>query len=180
MKGFLDRFAAILGAVTVGLLLLSVIHEYGYFLIIGSRLQALLTTSDYFANAIVWLPFFAIMTYGYLDIDALKGGTKFGKFGEMRGIIGKLVWLGLVVGFPIFFLLFFEELSLWMTAVILCGLWFAYVARRLPFSGEEDDRRYAHRFLVLMPVAPPLWEKPLSCVLFGMLCPKVTATAPAH
>jgi hypothetical protein len=56
MKTFLDHFAAILSALTVGLLLTSVVHEYGYFLVIGTNFQALLTTSDYLASAVWWLP----------------------------------------------------------------------------------------------------------------------------
>src|SRR5580693_3494951 len=63
MKAFLDHFAAILGALTVGLLLTSFAHEYGYFWLVGTNFQTLLTTSDYFTNAVLWLPvvlFFAI------------------------------------------------------------------------------------------------------------------------
>jgi hypothetical protein len=71
MKAFLDHFAAILGAFTVTLVVVSVTHEYGYFTLIGRHLQTLLTTTDYFANSIVWLPFVIFMLllsveWGYL------------------------------------------------------------------------------------------------------------------
>jgi hypothetical protein len=73
MKAFLDNFAAILGAVTVSLLLLSVTHEYGYFWIVGSRFQTFLTTSDYFSNAILWLPWLPVVLLAYADLDVLLG-----------------------------------------------------------------------------------------------------------
>jgi hypothetical protein len=73
MKTFLDSFAAILGAVTVALLLISVSHEYGYFWEVGSRFQAFLATSDYFGNAVMWLPALLIILYAYLDWDVLLG-----------------------------------------------------------------------------------------------------------
>jgi hypothetical protein len=56
MKAFFDHFAAILGALTLILLMMSISHEYGYFMLIGQNFQTLLVTSDYFANAILWLP----------------------------------------------------------------------------------------------------------------------------
>jgi hypothetical protein len=42
MKVFLENFAAILGAASVTLLLMSICHEYGYFWSIGSRFQTFL------------------------------------------------------------------------------------------------------------------------------------------
>jgi hypothetical protein len=56
MKAFFEHFAAVLGALTLTLLMMSVAHEYGYFTVIGRSFQPLLTTSDYFANAVLWLP----------------------------------------------------------------------------------------------------------------------------
>ena len=56
MKAFLENFGTVLGAVTAALLLMSVVHEYGYFWPIGRHFQTFVTTSDYFVNAVVWLP----------------------------------------------------------------------------------------------------------------------------
>ena len=64
MKAFLDHFAAILGALTVTLLALSISHEYGYFLLIGRNFQTLLTTSDYLANSVLWLPLALMFVFG--------------------------------------------------------------------------------------------------------------------
>jgi hypothetical protein len=57
MKTFLDRFAAILGASSVALLLISVVYEWGYFFQVGRHLQSILTPADYLSNAILWLPY---------------------------------------------------------------------------------------------------------------------------
>ena len=73
MKTFLDHFAAILGAMTIALLLMSVSHEYGYFTFIGRHFQTLLTTTDYLANGVLWLPLalflFLFMNWGLLEKD---------------------------------------------------------------------------------------------------------------
>jgi hypothetical protein len=63
VKAFLETFAAILGALTIALLLASISHEYGYFLVIGRHFQALVTTSDYFANVILWMPVALLTLY---------------------------------------------------------------------------------------------------------------------
>jgi hypothetical protein len=67
MKAFLDNFAAVLASATLALLLLSVCHEYGYFWGVGSRFQTFVSTTDYFSNAILWLPVLLILLYAYLD-----------------------------------------------------------------------------------------------------------------
>src|ERR1700682_6015636 len=72
MKEFLDHFAAILGVFSIGLLTMSVSHEYGYFLYIGSHFQTFLTTTDYLANGVLWLPLSLFGLYGLIDWDRLK------------------------------------------------------------------------------------------------------------
>ena len=64
MKAFLDQFAAILGAATVTVLLMSVCHEFGYFTLIGRHFQTLLSTTDYLANGVVFLPLASFFAYG--------------------------------------------------------------------------------------------------------------------
>ena len=54
MKAFLEHFAAILGALTIALLMMSITHEYGYFTLVGRHFQTLLTTTDYLANGVLW------------------------------------------------------------------------------------------------------------------------------
>jgi|HubBroStandDraft_5_1064220.scaffolds.fasta_scaffold283414_2 hypothetical protein len=72
MKAFLERFAAIVGTVTLTLLTLSVSHEYGYFLTIGRQFQTFLSASDYIINAVQWLPVGVILMYSAISWDSLK------------------------------------------------------------------------------------------------------------
>lgn len=67
MKAFFENFAAIIGTATITLLLMSVCHEYGYFWSIGSRFQTFLTTSDYLANGVLWLPLALLFLYNWGD-----------------------------------------------------------------------------------------------------------------
>jgi hypothetical protein len=53
------------------LLALSVTHEYGYFHTIGPHFQTFISTSDYFANAVLWLPLMFI-AYGWVDWKQLR------------------------------------------------------------------------------------------------------------
>jgi hypothetical protein len=72
VKAFLEHFAAIIGSVTVSVLALSMSHEYGYFWTIGSQYQALLTTADYFANGVLWLPVAVFGIFYWIDWNRLK------------------------------------------------------------------------------------------------------------
>jgi|HubBroStandDraft_2_1064218.scaffolds.fasta_scaffold32169_5 hypothetical protein len=60
MKEWVDRAPGIFAIGTVSVLLLTVLHELGYFLIVGFKFQSFLSVSDYFANSILWLPYFAL------------------------------------------------------------------------------------------------------------------------
>jgi hypothetical protein len=64
VKAFLENFAAIVGSISVALLAMSVSHEYGYFWSIGSQFQTFLTTTDYLANGVLWLPLAVLFLYG--------------------------------------------------------------------------------------------------------------------
>jgi hypothetical protein len=72
VKVFLDHFAAIVGSLTVVLLLMSISHEYGYFLLMGQEFQTLLTPTDYLANGVLWLPVALATAYGAIDWNKLK------------------------------------------------------------------------------------------------------------
>lgn len=47
-------------------------HEYGYFSIIGTQYQALLTTADYFANGVLWLPLAVYGIFFWIDWTHLR------------------------------------------------------------------------------------------------------------
>lgn len=71
MKKLFDNFGAVLGSLTVCLLVISVVHEYGYFWVVGREFQTFLTTGDYLANGVLWLPLTLIILIG-ISWDALK------------------------------------------------------------------------------------------------------------
>ena len=56
MKELLDAAPKAIAVASFVVLLITVVHEYGYFFVVGSHLQAIATTYDYLANALVWLP----------------------------------------------------------------------------------------------------------------------------
>jgi hypothetical protein len=76
VKSFFELFAAVIGVVTVTVLAMSMCHEYGYFWSIGPQFQTLLTTSDYFANGVLWLPFTLLGAYIWIDWGRLKDQPK--------------------------------------------------------------------------------------------------------
>jgi len=71
MRSVFETVAAVVGATTFVLLALSVTHEYGYFYNIGPHFQTFLSTSDYFSNAILWLPLIFIV-FGWTDWTQLR------------------------------------------------------------------------------------------------------------
>ncbi len=148
MKTFLDNFAAILGAVTVGLLLLSVTHEYGCFWVVGSRFQTFLTTTDYFSNAILWLPWLFVISYGYVDWDVLFGKRKYG-FGRNWKTA---LWFLFIFGTPIAALFFADEF--WIFSFIIPGilLW-VMVSGKLPYANSEIPiQQLAYRATLIVPI----------------------------
>ncbi|MGJ4954616.1 hypothetical protein ACQR1H_03155 [Bradyrhizobium sp. HKCCYLRH2015] len=56
MKDLLDLAPKFLAVLSAMVLTLTVVHEYGYFGVVGSHLQTIATTYDYLANAFIWLP----------------------------------------------------------------------------------------------------------------------------
>ncbi len=88
MKALLDNFAAVLGSATIGLLLLSITHEYGYFWVVGSKFQTFLTTTDYFSNAILWVP---LDDWKQSRKEAAKDARQFWIFWSIVGVAA-LIW----------------------------------------------------------------------------------------
>jgi hypothetical protein len=148
MKALLDNFAAIIGAITIALLLLSVSHEYGYFWIVGSRFQTFLSTTDYFSNAILWLPWLAVISYFYVDWDVLVG---------KRLYVFKLDWKNVTValimfGSPLLFFFFVGEV--WPFGLILpfIFLWL-FFQQKLPYADAKSGTlHFLHRTMVISPV----------------------------
>lgn len=137
MKTFLDNFAAVLGAVTITLLLMSVTHEYGYFWAIGRQFQTFVSTTDYFGNAVLWLPWMAIILYGWLDWGVLFGQKvfrplTFKKKGDVIFIVSVFV---MIIGS----LFYFGQLLPYVWASPLLFLWLMYGANILPFANTDVE-----------------------------------------
>lgn len=149
MKSFLDNVAAIIGAATVALLVISVTHEYGYFWVVGSRLQTFVTASDYFSNAIVWLPWLVFILYFYVDWDVLMGRRKYG-FGWNWATY---LWFAFIFGLPILGLLLLDEI--WIFGIIIPAIlaWLAFFVGRLPYANTESETlKLTHRAMVITPI----------------------------
>jgi hypothetical protein len=152
MKAFLDHFAAILGAATIALLLMSVSHEYGYFWIIGRHFQTFLTTSDYFSNAVLWLPFMLFLLYGFLDWDVMFGRRRYAPLGLDWGT-AFLVLLWVVGPIAAFFYFPLTSTSPFTYVVPIVVIWLMYGIRLLPFADTDSDLlRHGRRVLVVAPV----------------------------
>jgi hypothetical protein len=60
MKWDLDSLPKVIGVLSFGLLALSTVHDWAYFLVVGPKLRSIQTTYDYVSNAIEWLPILAL------------------------------------------------------------------------------------------------------------------------
>ncbi|MGX9431600.1 MULTISPECIES: hypothetical protein [Bradyrhizobium] len=151
MKQFLDNFGAILGAATLVLLLFSVTHEFGYFLVIGASFQTFASTSDYFANATQWIPSTAIIMYVWLDWRAILGKRVFAPPISKHWrtwVIPGFFAAGLVTTF-----FFSSELVSIAVFFPLLYVWLVYGARLLPFEDRtEPVFQQARAALSVIPV----------------------------
>jgi hypothetical protein len=140
VKALLDNFAAIFGTATVVMLVMSVTHEYGYFWSIGLQFQTFLTTTDYLANGVLWLPFALVFMYGTIQWKDIRRDlpekTNLPKW-------QKRVSNGILVAFALFIL----SIATWPMN-LLAGLWFIVLGglawawltrRRFSLSVTLDD-----------------------------------------
>jgi hypothetical protein len=95
MHDFLDRATALIAVSTVGLLIFSVFHEWGYFWVVGSSFQSFLSSTDYFANAILWLPIAAIGVWASVNFKLFQSGPN-----DWRTFSG-IVYLATAIIFPL-------------------------------------------------------------------------------
>jgi hypothetical protein len=56
MKNLIDNLGKFIAALSFALLTVTVLHDWGYFWVLGSRFQSIQTPYDHLANAIDWLP----------------------------------------------------------------------------------------------------------------------------
>lgn len=149
MKALLDNFAAVLGSATIGLLLLSVTHEYGYFWVVGSKFQTFLTTTDYFSNAILWVPLMVFAVYAYLDWDVLLGKRRY----DIGCGWSKTIWFVSMFVWPVIAFFFLSDFLIFTFILPVVFVWVAFVAGKLPYAESESEvQQLVHRAMVIAPV----------------------------
>jgi hypothetical protein len=152
MKSLLENFAAILGAATLVLLLMSVSHEYGYFWAVGRFFQTFLTTSDYFSNAVLWLPVTVVILYFMLDWNVLLGRRQPTTLGlKNRKAFWNTVLMAASIAF--FFAVAVSAPYTGVYAFLIPGivLWTMYGSRLLSFADANLEIQ-ARRILFATPV----------------------------
>ncbi len=115
----------------------------------GSRFQTFLTTTDYFSNAILYLPWLFAIIYFYVDWDVLLGKRRYG-FGWNWGTY---LWFAFIFGLKLSSLFFMDEF--WIFSFIIPGAlaWLAFVVGRLPYANAGSDAlKLAHRAMVIVPI----------------------------
>jgi hypothetical protein len=137
VKAFLDHFAAILGAFTVGLIVVSVSHEYGYFLVIGKHFQTFLSSSDYFANAMLWMPYAAFFIYVWIDWNILKGRSHL--IEKPKTWWGWVLLLSFMVGLPIAAFFYIPPTFPLIYLTTFVWLWMVLFDRVIPIPKETPD-----------------------------------------
>jgi hypothetical protein len=145
VKPFLEHFAAVIGSITIVILAMSLCHEYGYFWSIGPQFQTLLTTSDYFANGVLWLPFGLFAAHTWIDWWRLKEEPTPPMNWKKKStwiwtLIGAITFGSVLVTFtwPVEW---FNAINMTILAVMLWSqMWRSYAA---PFEKLEEPLTYS-------------------------------------
>jgi hypothetical protein len=150
LKAFLEHFAAIVGAVTVAILAISVSHEYGYFWSIGPQFQTFLTTTDYLANGVLWIPFGVIflLQAGEWKLEA-KPTLRYSGWALWLWVTimgGSLVYVVLTVTWPLDFIFAFSIFGI--SSVIWAFMWEKVCAK---VSLDEPFQRAAQEVVKFGP-----------------------------
>jgi hypothetical protein len=74
MNQLFERFPTVLAAISFAVLITTVVHEWGYFSVVGIHFQALVSATDYLANSILWLPQTLLIVGGGLVSGYIVGG----------------------------------------------------------------------------------------------------------
>jgi hypothetical protein len=150
MKSILDNFAAVLGTSTLALLLMSVSHEYGYFWIVGRSFQTFLSTTDYFSNAILWLPTMVVILYIFVDWEIALGLKVFAPV-EMGWTTVFLFSVFIVPSIFAFF--FYGPTNIVPYVPMVVFFWLLFGTRFVPFADSPvETLQQARRVLIAAPV----------------------------
>jgi hypothetical protein len=71
----LEKAPQLIAAVTAVILCMSVVHDAGYFLVIGREFQSFMSPTDYIASAITWLPL-VLLSVAFVGMVQLALGRR--------------------------------------------------------------------------------------------------------
>jgi hypothetical protein len=150
MSELLEKFATVVGAATLALLLFAVCHEYGYFSVIGSQFQTFVSTTDYFTNATQWIVFAVWMGFSWVNWRGIEDPDYYPSF--------SMGWKGWILP-GIFVLLFvfefftgsgFNNVPIFF---FLLYLWLTFGTKIVPFAGSADEnQRTIRKSLIIAPI----------------------------
>lgn len=156
MERILERITGLLAAGSALVITLSVSHELGYFTYIGSYFfQAFVTASDYFTNAILWMPIAVISIASWRNYNFLWNETPKIIRGEWKS------WIvpALLVGGPILMFIFMQEGITTLYCVSAVYLWFLFFDYFFPKTNQgpalSSDLR--ELFKIVTPVCAALF-----------------------
>ncbi len=134
LQSIIEKITALLAAFTVLIVALSVSHELGYFAYIGGRFfQTFLTATDYFTNAILWLPVAALTAIGWINYDWIWKQTPVPKKKEWRSWILPTI----IIGIPVLCFVFLPEGPPTFYFMLFLYLWVLFSNRFISVENAE-------------------------------------------
>jgi len=149
MKEFFDAAPKIIGVSSFIVLLLSVVHEWGYFYVLGWHLQTIATTYDYLTNAFLWLP----ASSGILVTAQALEATMTIK--ENRVTLNRVVLYAAaaipILGILLYLLIGGEGISPALSVTSLIGIGAVYLLTKI-IPGEWLAENSKYRFVMMLPL----------------------------
>jgi hypothetical protein len=114
MKWVFDNSTKLAGLFSLALIVFTIAHDWGYFIVIGPKFRSIQTAYDYIASAIEWLPGFlavilpaTLISFLVLKLPALNVPDEFGFEGQRKAPPNWPVRIieSAILIFPILFLL---------------------------------------------------------------------------
>jgi hypothetical protein len=103
MQDFLEQFPKLLAFSTFAILSIAVVHEWGYFVVVGWHFLALMTPLDYLTAALLWIPA-TVLIWGFMGLMAYQERVR--REAAQLGLAPKLRWFERVTSFNVMFHLF--------------------------------------------------------------------------
>lgn len=150
MKEFFDAAPKVIGVTSFIVLFMTIVHEWGYFYVLGWHLQTLATTYDYLTNAVVWFPTTASILFGaqFLEATMVVEGDKVRLNRVTLVMVSAVPIIGILA-----YLFFGGDGSPALAVTSLCGIMSVfYLVKIVP--GKWITKDWKHRFVVVAPLVP--------------------------